>query len=234
MLRSAQEALAMLRGRGVVTLVPAGHAPSLVQEICGGPVRGSWWAHPQNHLIHAIASALEDSPLVLALKLLDGKLTFVHRGLWPALFRFATDRQRRNASIAALRPPESRLLAEVERRGELHFGGRAPPVASVKAALERRWLCISTSEHTASGRHATVLRSWRRWADPELLRAARTLAFESARHRLVAACGELGDADPATKAATSGRRGSGVRAPAVEGGPAAVRRRNSRGASPRG
>jgi hypothetical protein len=211
MLKSTNRALAMLRRRGVMTLVPAGHVPSLVQEICGGPVQGSWWALPQSRLIYAISSALEDSPGVLALKLLDGKMTFVHRSLWPALVRFATDRHRRDALIASLRPPESRLLAEVERRGELHFGGGAPPAASTKTALERRWLCISTSEHTASGRHATVLRSWRHWADPELLRAARTLTFEGARHRLVAACVELGDADAATEAARSGHRGSGKR-----------------------
>jgi hypothetical protein len=234
MLKSTNRALAMLRGSGVMTLVPAGHVPSLVQEVCGGPVQGSWWAHPQGHLIYAIASALEDSPGVLGLKLLDGKMTFVHRSLWPALVRFATDRHRRDALIATLRPQESRLLAEVERRGELHFGDGAPTAASIKTALERRWLCISTSEHTASGRHATVLRSWRHWVDPELLRAARTLTFEGARHRLVAACGELGDADVATEAARSGRRGSGKRTLTTEGRTSATRKRDHRGASRRG
>lgn len=197
----------MLRERGVMTLVRAGHVPSIVQEVCGGPVRGSWWGHPRGRIIYAIASALEE-PEVLALKLIDGKVTFVHRSLWPALFRFATDRKRRSALLPSLRPPERRLLAEVERRGEIHFGGSTPPPASTRAALERRWLCISTSEHTASGRHAPVLRSWRHRADPEVLRAARALTFESARQRLVETCGGLGDADPA------GERAGGVRSKA--------------------
>lgn len=219
MLESVKKARAMLRERGVMTLVPAGDVPSIVQAVCGGPVRGSWWAHPQSHVIYAIASALEDAPEVLVLKLVDGKVTFVHRSIWPALLRFATDRYRTNALLATLRPPERRLLAEVERRGELHFGGDAPPVGSTKMALERRWLCISTSEHTASGRHATVLRAWRRWANPKMLGAARTLTFESARRKLVEACGDLGDADPATEVARSGHEDSGER--------------NDRGTSPR-
>lgn len=203
MLKSAAKALAMLRERGVMTLVPAGDVPSIVEAVCGGPVQGSWWSHPQSHLIYAIASALEEAPEVLVLKLLDAKVTFVHRSIWPALLRFATDRCRRTALLAALRPAESQLLAEVERRGELHFGGGAPPAASTKKALERRWLCISTSEHTASGRHATVLRSWRHWATPRVFRAARTLTFERARRRLVEACGELGDADLGYTSATT-------------------------------
>lgn len=206
MVTNADMALAMLRERRLVTLVPAGDVPSIVQAVCGGPVRGSWWAHPQGHLIYAIASALEDAPEVLAVKLIDGKVTFVHRSLWPALLRFATDRRRRNALVAALRQPERRLLAEVERRGELHFAERPPPAKSTKAALERRWLCISTSEHTASGRHATVLRSWRHWADSEVIRAARARSFEAARRMLVEACGALGEADPPIDPARNRRR----------------------------
>ena len=81
MIRTAQEALDLVRARGAVTLVPAGAGRSLFEAVAGGPVRGSWWGHPRGKLIFALASALEGSPEVLALKLAQGKVTFLHRSL---------------------------------------------------------------------------------------------------------------------------------------------------------
>jgi hypothetical protein len=200
MLRDADDALRLLRQRRVLTLVPIGDLPSVVGEVCGGRVRGSWWAHPKGRIVYAVSSALEDSPDVLAAKLVQGKVTFVHRALWPALVRFATDRRRRAGLLPALGATARRLLAEVERRGEVRFAGRAPPDPSARAALEARWLCVSTSEHTASGRHAAVLRSWRRWAGRDVLCAAAAIDRSAARAALLEACGGLGDADVAAPA----------------------------------
>jgi hypothetical protein len=205
-LRDADDALRLLRQRRVLSLVPTGDVPSLVGEVCGGRVRGSWWAHPRGRLVYAMASALEDSPDVLVAKLLQGRVTFVHRALWPDLVRFARDRGRRAALLPSIGAPARRLLAEVERRGEVRFDGRAPPDRAARAALERRWLCVATSEHTASGRHAALLRSWRRWAGPGLLRAAASLDASAARAALLDACGSLGDAD--VEAPASSRRRS--------------------------
>jgi hypothetical protein len=61
----------------------------LAEAIAGEPIRGSWWAHPRGHQIFAILGALGESPDILTCRLVDGKVTFVHRRLWPALVRVA-------------------------------------------------------------------------------------------------------------------------------------------------
>src|SRR5438132_4706769 len=79
LLRTAHDALKLLRRERVLTLTPAGRPRSLVGEIAG-EVRGSWWGHPDGKLIYSIATHLEDSPEVLGAKLVNGKVSFVHRG----------------------------------------------------------------------------------------------------------------------------------------------------------
>ena len=63
--------------------------PSLVDEIAGETVRGNWWSHPRSKAIFAATRAVRDSPEVLVCRLVDGKITFVHRRMWPALVSIA-------------------------------------------------------------------------------------------------------------------------------------------------
>jgi hypothetical protein len=66
-----------------------GPIPNLVEFIAGEPVKGNWWSHPKSHLIFALTRLVRDSPDVLTCRLVDGKVTFVHRRVWPALVRLA-------------------------------------------------------------------------------------------------------------------------------------------------
>ena len=66
-----------------------GPIPNLAQLIAGEPIRGSWWAHPASHEIFAATMAVRNSEEVVTLRLVGGKVTFVHRRLWPALVRLA-------------------------------------------------------------------------------------------------------------------------------------------------
>ncbi len=84
---TAAEALAFVRTHGVVLESATGPVPSLAGAIAGGPIRGSWWAHANSAEIFALTRAVRDSPDVLVCRLVDGKITFVHRRLWPALVR---------------------------------------------------------------------------------------------------------------------------------------------------
>src|SRR5438093_5211676 len=83
------QALVFIRKHGVVLEAARGPVPSLAEAIAGGPVRGSWWSHPKSHEIFAVTRAIRDSDEVLVCRLIKGKVTFVHRRLWPALFRAA-------------------------------------------------------------------------------------------------------------------------------------------------
>ncbi|HEX3764845.1 MAG TPA: hypothetical protein VHW23_39385 [Kofleriaceae bacterium] len=62
-----------------------GPVPSVAEAVAGQPIVGSWWAHPRGKAIFAALSELDDSDDVRCFKLIDGKVTFVHRRVWPAL-----------------------------------------------------------------------------------------------------------------------------------------------------
>jgi hypothetical protein len=87
----AFDALAFVAQHGVVLASARGPVPSVAEAVAGEPIRGSWWGHARGHDIFRALSALEDVPDVLCFKLLGGKVTFVHRRLWPALVCLADE-----------------------------------------------------------------------------------------------------------------------------------------------
>jgi hypothetical protein len=76
---------------GVVLASGKGLVPSLAEAVAGEPIRGSWWGHPKGSEIFLALGAVDDSPDVLCFRLVDGKITFVHKRLWPALIRLAAE-----------------------------------------------------------------------------------------------------------------------------------------------
>lgn len=86
---TASEALAFVREYGVVLVSARGSAPRLTEAIVGAAIGGSWWAHPESRHIYAILQAVTSSGQVLVCRLIKGKITLVHRRLWPALARLA-------------------------------------------------------------------------------------------------------------------------------------------------
>jgi hypothetical protein len=121
-------------------------------------VRGSWWGHPKGKLIFTLAEALEDSGEVVIVKLLEGKTTFVHRALWPALLAMVLDPAWRAERVKKLSAAGRALLKKVEtasRRGE---------AARPTKELEDSLLVHCLSEHTEQGRHEKRLTSWSHWA----------------------------------------------------------------------
>ena len=83
--------VAFVARHGVVLASARGPVPSLAEAVAGAPIRGSWWSHPKGSDIFAALGAVEDSPDVLCFRLVAGKVTFVHRRLWPALVRLAEE-----------------------------------------------------------------------------------------------------------------------------------------------
>ena len=87
---SPREALAFVERHGVVLQAARGPVPNLAEAVAGERIRGSWWGHPKGRAIFHAASAVTESPDVLVCKLMDGKITYVHRRLWPALVKLAS------------------------------------------------------------------------------------------------------------------------------------------------
>lgn len=74
---------------GVVLASAKGPVPSVAEAIVGEPIVGSWWSHPKGQQIFDALSAIDDHEDIRCFKLVDHKITFVHRRLWPALAKLA-------------------------------------------------------------------------------------------------------------------------------------------------
>ena len=66
-------------------ILPAHDAtiPSVSNLVAGRPIRGSWWGDPAGRQIYLVLNTIGDD--VAWPKLLGGKVTLVHRRLWPSL-----------------------------------------------------------------------------------------------------------------------------------------------------
>jgi hypothetical protein len=82
-----QEARALVERCGGVLESARGRVPNLADEIAGEPIRGSWWGHRLGAEIFRLTRAVRRSPEIVTCRLIDGKVTYVHRRLWPALAR---------------------------------------------------------------------------------------------------------------------------------------------------
>ena len=84
-----REAIAFVNRCGIALESGRGPVPSLAETIAGRPIRGSWWGHPKGKAIFACARAIRNSKDILTCRLVGGKVTYVHRRLWPALVRLS-------------------------------------------------------------------------------------------------------------------------------------------------
>jgi hypothetical protein len=88
--KTKKEALDFVKRHGAVLESAKGTIPSLAQAIVGEPIRGSWWGHTKGNQIYMLLNDVSDSPDVMRCRLVDGKITLVHRRLWPALVKMAS------------------------------------------------------------------------------------------------------------------------------------------------
>jgi hypothetical protein len=83
------QARSFVQKHGVVLVSGKGPVPRLTEAIAREPIAGSWWSHPKAHEIFTVLQAVVESGDVLVCRLVEGKVTLVHRRLWPALVRVA-------------------------------------------------------------------------------------------------------------------------------------------------
>jgi hypothetical protein len=117
--------------------------PSISGLVVGDSVRGSWWAHPQAHEMFRLACDLRAHPDVLMVKLISGKVTLIHRPLWPAIYAIGTAREPWQTS--ALSKEAKALLKKVDKES------RTSESAATVRELEAQLLVHSTSDTTDRG-----------------------------------------------------------------------------------
>ena len=89
---TGRQAIAFVKRHGIVLeSAHSGTWPVLADAIVGARVRGNWWSHSKGKEIFWVTRGVRDSRDVLVCRLIDGKITFVHRRLWPACVRLAAE-----------------------------------------------------------------------------------------------------------------------------------------------
>jgi hypothetical protein len=134
--------------------------------IAGEPIRGTWWSHPQGGLIYDALGVLDEE--VAWPKLVRGKMTLVHRKLWPALFVAGTSGAA--WQTRKLKADAKWLLDKVEKKKSLRSDQLDLPAGSRKMGmvvtdLEQRLLVCTRSEHTEGGHHARFVETWSVWRE---------------------------------------------------------------------
>lgn len=85
----AHDPIKFVEKHGVVLESAKGSCPNLAEEIGGEPIHGNWWGHEKGRAIFWATRTVRISSDVLVCRLLDGKVTYIHRRLWPAIVRLA-------------------------------------------------------------------------------------------------------------------------------------------------
>ena len=139
--------------------------PSITALVTGAPFRGSWWSHPQAHEIYRLLRRFHRRAGALSAKLVNGKVTYINKRLWPSLLNAVRSRaawQRGNLSAEA-----QALHRAVQRHHSIRADRLRTPLAAVRGAvireLEKRLLVHSTDVHTETGTHQKLLRAWSQW-----------------------------------------------------------------------
>ena len=162
--------------------------PSVVTLLVGEPVRGSWWGHPMGDAIHIVNTKLKEHPDVIATRLVSGKVTYVHRRAWPALFGVVLSGEPWQSHD--LGPLARRILGHVTKKqsvraddesvfGELSSAERRAGIRE----LESRLLVHSTDTHTEAGTHSKTLQTCERCKEQKRFRG-HALAADEARAQL--------------------------------------------------
>jgi hypothetical protein len=130
--------------------------PSVVGIMTGERLNRSWWNHPKAHKIFGCLERLGEDSDVLVSRLIGGKVTYIHRRLWPAFLAVATSGepwQKRGLSGDARRLLKAMLGSGIQRAK-----------GSAARELQERLLVRGEEIHTEAGRHELVLQTWESWS----------------------------------------------------------------------
>ena len=120
---SRLDVLEFVERHGIVLASAKGPVPNVADAIAGETIRGSWWGHAKGTEIFEALNAVADSEDVLSFRLVERKITFVHRRLWPALVRLADEIGRE--SLTAITQEHTKTGAH--RNVRIPFPKWAPP-----------------------------------------------------------------------------------------------------------
>jgi hypothetical protein len=178
--RAAERVRAVLDREGLLICHDA-EVDSAVTIIAGEPIKGTWWSHPKGGLVYDALGALEED--IAWPKLVKGKMTLVHKKLWPSLWITGTSRalwQTRQLKEDARWLLEKVVQKRSIRSDKLDLPAGSRKMGAVVTDLEQRLLVCTRSEHTEGGHHARFVETWDVWRGQVKLDTKKRPTLESA------------------------------------------------------
>lgn len=109
-----EEAIAFVEAQGILLESAKGSIPNLADTVAGEPLRRSYWGHPKGNEIFLLTRAIRSSNAVLVCRLVEGKVTYVHKRVWPAIFRLqASFDKERLGAIREIHDPSGKHKVRV-------------------------------------------------------------------------------------------------------------------------
>jgi hypothetical protein len=128
--------------------------PSVSGLVVGDVGGRSWWAHPAAKQMFDLSCALHDHPDVLMVKLISGKVTYIHRPLWPAIVAIGTAREK--WQMEGLSKEAKALLKKTDAGSKVASSGDAV------RELEARLLAHAMRRKCRAGRLGPNRSAWAR------------------------------------------------------------------------
>jgi len=138
--------------------------PNIVGEITGETIRGSWWSHPLANPIYNGLGWLEHHHPILIVKLIDGKVTYLHDSLASDFFSIVCEP--RQWQLEKLKADEVELFKYIYKKKkvtseDLNLKKLAKDPKKSLSSLEKKLLLCASEEHTESGKHIKEYTSWK-------------------------------------------------------------------------
>jgi hypothetical protein len=139
--------------------------PNIVSEVIGKEIAGSWWGHQLANPIYNGLQWLEHNRNVLTLKLVDGKVTYLHESLFADIFSIVCEP--RDWQLKRLSDSDHDLLKYIFKKtkvtsDDLYVNKLTKDTKKSFVTLERKLLVYSIEEHTESGKHVKQYMNWKK------------------------------------------------------------------------
>lgn len=138
--------------------------PSIVAKIVGEEITGSWWGHPLANPIYNGLQWLEHNHSILVIKLISGKVTYIHESLFSDIYSIV--QEPRDWQLKGLKDDELKLLKYVSKKKKITSDD--PKLVEIVKdpkksfmTLEKKLLVYSAEEHTDSGKHIKEYMTWK-------------------------------------------------------------------------
>jgi len=165
--------------------------PSIVELVTGEKIKGSWWGHRKAQEIFSFSRKVRDEEDVLVIKLISGKVTYIHKRLWPDLMTILIAKE--NWQIDILSNNGKKVLELVERAGVIradHLESETKNQINRKDLkkaineIEKGLLVYCNEVHTERGSHSKLLKSWDHFIKEKELKINRQLDILASKKSL--------------------------------------------------